>query len=128
MLRARQKLAKYRIISRIASGPLADVYKAFDTIHKTRVALKIPKMSSGLTIVFVRVGECLWSPVDGKPKAGSELARVRNIRERPEVGLLLDEYTEDWKRLWWIRIDANARVVRPEAPNEAPGSGSGAGS
>ena len=43
MLRARQKLGKYRIVSRIASGPLADVYEAADTIHRTRVALKIPK-------------------------------------------------------------------------------------
>ena len=69
-------------------------------------------------IVFVQVGECLWSPVDGKPKAGGELARVRNIRERPEVCLLLDEYTDDWKRLWWIRIDASGRVVRPPAQQE----------
>lgn len=43
MLRARQKLGKYRILGRISSGPLADVYKAFDTIHKSRVALKIPR-------------------------------------------------------------------------------------
>jgi len=43
LLRARQKLGKYRILGRIASGPLADVYRATDTIHKTRVALKIPK-------------------------------------------------------------------------------------
>lgn len=43
MLRARQKLGKYKILGRIASGPLADVYKAADTIHRTRVALKIPK-------------------------------------------------------------------------------------
>ena len=43
MLRTRQKIGKYRILGRIASGPLADVYRAFDTIHKTRVALKIPK-------------------------------------------------------------------------------------
>jgi PPOX class probable F420-dependent enzyme len=69
-------------------------------------------------IVFVRVGECLWSPVDGKPKAGSELARVRNIRERPEVSLLLDEYTDDWKRLWWVRIDASGRVVQLQAGQE----------
>jgi serine/threonine protein kinase len=45
VLRARQKIGKYRILGRIASGPLADVYRAFDTIHKTRVALKIPKAS-----------------------------------------------------------------------------------
>jgi len=43
VLRARQKVGKYRILGRIASGPLADVYRAFDTIHKAHVALKIPK-------------------------------------------------------------------------------------
>ena len=43
LLRARQKVGKYRILGRIASGPLADVYRAYDTIQKTRVALKIPK-------------------------------------------------------------------------------------
>ncbi|MDH3865036.1 MAG: serine/threonine protein kinase, partial [Gammaproteobacteria bacterium] len=30
-------------MGRIASGPLADVYRAYDTIQKRRVALKIPK-------------------------------------------------------------------------------------
>ncbi len=44
LLRARQKIGKYRILSRIASGPLADVYTAYDTIHRSRVALKIPKV------------------------------------------------------------------------------------
>jgi serine/threonine protein kinase len=48
LLRARQKIGKYRITGRIASGPLADVYRAFDTIHKTKVALKIPKTSSDI--------------------------------------------------------------------------------
>jgi len=43
VLRARQKIGKYTIISRIASGPLADVYRAYDSIQKIRVALKIPK-------------------------------------------------------------------------------------
>jgi eukaryotic-like serine/threonine-protein kinase len=49
LFRARQKLGKYRILGRIASGPLADVYRAFDTIHKCRVALKIPKSDHGTT-------------------------------------------------------------------------------
>ena len=43
LLKARQKIGKYNILGRIASGPLADVYRAYDTIHKMRVALKIPK-------------------------------------------------------------------------------------
>ena len=64
-------------------------------------------------IVFARVGERLWSPVDGKPKAGGELARVRNIDHTPEVSLLLDDYTADWTQLWWLRVEAVANVVRP---------------
>jgi serine/threonine-protein kinase len=42
LLRARQKLGKYRIERRLANGPRAVVYQAFDTIHGVRVALKIP--------------------------------------------------------------------------------------
>jgi len=42
VLRARQKLGKYRIERRLSDGPLATVYQAFDTIHGLRVALKIP--------------------------------------------------------------------------------------
>jgi serine/threonine protein kinase len=34
-------LGKYRIEKRLASGPRADVYQAYDTIHGVRVALKI---------------------------------------------------------------------------------------
>ena len=48
LLRARQKIGKYKILKRIASGPLADVYAAHDTIHKQRIALKIPKSSDNI--------------------------------------------------------------------------------
>lgn len=48
MLRARQKLGKYTIERRISSGPLADVYAAFDPIQKQHVALKIPKTSDSI--------------------------------------------------------------------------------
>jgi len=41
-LRARQMLGKYRIEKRLADGPRAAVYRAYDTIHGTKVALKIP--------------------------------------------------------------------------------------
>jgi serine/threonine-protein kinase len=34
-------LGKYRIEKKLSSGPRADVYKAYDTIHGIRVALKI---------------------------------------------------------------------------------------
>ncbi|MDJ0709305.1 MAG: serine/threonine-protein kinase [Woeseiaceae bacterium] len=46
MLRARQKIGKYRILGRIASGPLADVYRAHDTVQNVKVALKVPRPDS----------------------------------------------------------------------------------
>lgn len=42
LLRARQKLGKYRIERRLANGPRAAVYQAYDTIHGVKMALKIP--------------------------------------------------------------------------------------
>jgi serine/threonine-protein kinase len=42
MLKARQKLGKYRIDGRLADGQFATVYRAFDTIEGIPVALKIP--------------------------------------------------------------------------------------
>ena len=46
-LRIRQKIGKYRILGKIARGPLADVYRAYDTIQKINVALKLPKEDGG---------------------------------------------------------------------------------
>ncbi len=64
-------------------------------------------------VVFARHAGVLWSPVDAKPKRPdvSELARVRHVRAHPEVTLLLDHYDEDWRRLWWLRVDGHASVV-----------------
>jgi len=55
----------------------------------------------------------LWSPIDAKPKRAGELARVRHLRAHPAASLLLDEYSDDWSRLWWLRVDVTARVVEP---------------
>lgn len=42
LLRSRQRLGKYRIERRLASGGFGAVYKAMDTIEGIRVAMKIP--------------------------------------------------------------------------------------
>ncbi len=41
-LRARSRLGKYRIVSRLGTGGYANVYKAYDTIEGVHVALKVP--------------------------------------------------------------------------------------
>jgi eukaryotic-like serine/threonine-protein kinase len=43
VLKARQKLGKYRIERRLGEGGFAYVYQAMDTIEGVRVALKIPR-------------------------------------------------------------------------------------
>ena len=61
-------------------------------------------------IVFARAQGVLWSPIDGKPKGPGELARVRHVRRDPRVALLFSHYEDDWERLWWLRVDGEARV------------------
>jgi PPOX class probable F420-dependent enzyme len=61
-------------------------------------------------IVFARAGGALWSPIDGKPKRGGELARIRHIRRDPRVSLLFSHYDEDWTRLWWLRAEGEAEI------------------
>ena len=61
-------------------------------------------------IVFAVDGDDILSIVDAKPKRTTELKRLSNIAANPRVALLVDEYDEDWQRLWWVRADGQARV------------------
>ena len=56
-------------------------------------------------------GRTLYSIADPKPKDGPDLLRHRNIVANPAVSLLVDEYDEDWERLWWVRADGTAGIV-----------------
>jgi PPOX class probable F420-dependent enzyme len=49
--------------------------------------------------------------VDHKPKTTTNLRRLRNIAENDQVSMLVDHYDEDWRRLWWIRVDGTARIL-----------------
>jgi PPOX class probable F420-dependent enzyme len=62
-------------------------------------------------IVFVLLGDTLYSAVDAKPKRSRTLRRIENARERPDVTVLVDGYDEDWTRLWWVRLRGRARVL-----------------
>ena len=62
-------------------------------------------------IVFAYRDGRLYTAVDRKPKSTLRLKRLRNIEANSNVSVLLDHYDDDWTRLWWIRIDGEARVI-----------------
>ncbi len=50
--------------------------------------------------------------IDKKPKSSPNLRRLRNIAANPRVSLLVDDYSDDWARLWWVRADGVAAIER----------------
>jgi PPOX class probable F420-dependent enzyme len=69
-------------------------------------------------ICFVVTNDVVYSAVDEKPKRHQQLQRVSNVRVTGTASLLIDEYHDDWSRLWWIRLDGRARVVDNAAEAE----------
>ncbi|HEY0317985.1 MAG TPA: TIGR03668 family PPOX class F420-dependent oxidoreductase [Solirubrobacterales bacterium] len=68
-------------------------------------------------IAFALDGERLYSAVDAKPKRTTELRRLANVRENPQVAVLADHYDDDdWSELWWARADGRGRVLDPDDP------------
>ena len=65
-------------------------------------------------ICFVLHAGALWMPLDAKPKRVpvEQLKRVRNLLERPQVGVLIDHWSEDWSELAYVQIRGLASLVR----------------
>jgi PPOX class probable F420-dependent enzyme len=62
-------------------------------------------------ICFALDEQTLYFAVDSKPKQSTNLKRLRNIAANPAVAILVDHYDNDWDKLWWVRLDGDARVV-----------------
>jgi PPOX class probable F420-dependent enzyme len=62
-------------------------------------------------VTFAREGDRVYFAVDQKPKRTTNLRRLRNIAAHSAVALLVDHYDDDWRRLWWVRVDGHARVL-----------------
>ncbi|WP_424642884.1 TIGR03668 family PPOX class F420-dependent oxidoreductase [Embleya sp. AB8] len=82
--------------------------------RESRVARLATVSSSGephmVPITFASDGSMLYFAVDHKPKASSNLRRLRNIRENNRVSILVDRYADDWSELWWVRADGHAEI------------------
>ena len=69
-------------------------------------------------ICFALEASHLYFAVDEKPKRSKRLKRLANIQANPRVSVLVDEYDEDWSRLWWIRLDGVARILEKGPQHE----------
>ncbi|GAB3701184.1 TIGR03668 family PPOX class F420-dependent oxidoreductase [Nocardiopsis oceani] len=61
-------------------------------------------------VTFAAYADTLAVAVDSKPKSTRDPKRLRNIAGNPRASLLVDEYDDDWTRLWWARADGLARI------------------
>jgi PPOX class probable F420-dependent enzyme len=66
-----------------------------------------------IPVCFAFNGKKFFSPIDEKPKraAPSKLKRVRNIRENPQVSLIIDRYDENWDNLAYVLVFGKARIL-----------------
>jgi PPOX class probable F420-dependent enzyme len=62
-------------------------------------------------VCFAVEGDTVYSAVDHKPKRGTQLRRLDNLRTTGHACLLVDQYGEDWSTLWWVRLDGRGRVT-----------------
>ena len=60
---------------------------------------------------FVLVGQTVYSTSDYKPKTTPNLQRFKNIAANSNASLLVDHYDDDWEKVWWVRLDGEARMV-----------------
>jgi len=97
------------------ASPLAPGVEAF--LQSGRVARLGTADSAGRPLVvpicYAFDGQHCYSAIDAKPKRepGDRLKRVRNIRENPQVCLVVDHYDEDWSRLRYVIVQGRAELL-----------------
>ena len=93
-------------------------------IYRARVARLATADSKAIPhivpVVFAFDGEKYYIPVDEKTKTTrpDKLRRLKNIEINPAVALLIDEYSEDWKKLLFIMIQGKASILGKRRGNE----------
>jgi len=88
---------------------------ARERIESARVARLATASADGVPhlvpVTFALLDDnVLTFAVDHKPKRTNDLRRLRNIAANPAVSVLVDEYDDDWSRLWWARADGTASI------------------
>ncbi|MEE8133004.1 MAG: pyridoxamine 5'-phosphate oxidase family protein [Nitrososphaerales archaeon] len=66
--------------------------------------------------VFVFDGKHFFIPFDKKSKKVSieKSRRLKNIQKNPNVVILIDEYSDDWSKLFFVMIRGSAKIIEEE--------------
>ena len=96
--------------SLLASAPVAHLGLADDDDN--------PRV---MPVTFALHAGAVWSAVDRKPKRrpGTELARVRFLRRRPQAALTVDRYDDDWSKLAWVQLLGRVDVLEASEAGDA---------
>lgn len=64
-------------------------------------------------VCFAYDGKAFYTAIDQKRKrvTPERLTRLRNILAVPQVALLIDQYDEDWTKLWYILVRGKAKLL-----------------
>src|SRR5690242_4282105 len=76
---------------------------------------------SVVPICYVFDGAVFYSPIDQKPKrvGPMRLQRIRNIRDNPNVALVIDDYSENWAELSYVVVHGLAEIIEPGESSSA---------
>ena len=72
-------------------------------------------------VCFAFSGTSIFIALDEKPKdvPATELKRVKNILQNPEVALISDRYAEDWDLLAFVMVRGRAELLEPDTGEHA---------
>jgi PPOX class probable F420-dependent enzyme len=72
-----------------------------------------------LPVTFAVAEGSIWTAIDDKPKRpGTEPARVRYLRRRPQAAITVDHYDDEWSRLAWVQVLGTVSILEPAAARE----------
>ena len=75
------------------------------TLHPQRGPDLVP-------VVFAVDSRRILVPIDRvKAKRTTRLRRLANIEHDPRCSLLVEQWSDDWRGLWWVRASGTGRVV-----------------
>ena len=66
-----------------------------------------------IPVVFVFDNYSYFIPIDEKTKRSrpEKLKRAKNIQQNSNVTLLIDDYNENWRKLYFIMIQGKASII-----------------